>query len=149
MHDFTAKPDTIGASDLIGGIKNIIEPQKRMLSSMTPTLILRDGKPFLATGSPGGSRIITSTLQLILNILEHQMNIAEATNAYRIHHQWFPDELLVEKGFNGDTVELLTSQGHNIRISEAMGCTQSIMIGEKMLFGASDPRRPSSLALGF
>ena len=98
LDDFSAKPGVANAYGLIGGAANAVEPSKRPLSSMSPTIVLKDGKPFLVTGSPGGSRIITTTLQVIMNVIDHGMNIAEATFAPRIHHQWLPDELRVEQG---------------------------------------------------
>nr|WP_254658086.1 gamma-glutamyltransferase [Pleurocapsa sp. PCC 7327] len=127
MDDFTAKPGVANAFRLIGGEANAIAPEKRMLSSMTPTIVMKDGKPFLVTGSPGGSRIITTVLQIIINAIDHRMNIAEATNAVRVHHQWFPDELQVERDLNGDTIRLLTQKGHNVVLGRAAGSTQSIM----------------------
>lgn len=119
-----------------------------MLSSMTPTIVMKEGKPFLVTGSPGGSRIITTVLQVVSNVIDHQMNIAEATNAVRVHHQWLPDELRVEAGLSPDTLERLKQKGHNIQIQNTMGSTQSVMRDGK-LTGASDPRTPSALTLGY
>ena len=149
MDDFAAKPGVANAFGLIGGEKNTIEPGKRMLSSMTPTIVLKEGKPFLVTGSPGGSTIITTVLQLIINVIDHQMNIAEATNAPRIHHQWQPDQLFVENALNGDTIELLKAKGHFIVTTGAWGSTQSIMSVEGIMYGASDPRTPDALTLGY
>ncbi|PWG74789.1 gamma-glutamyltransferase, partial [Enterococcus hirae] len=91
--DFSAKPGVPNAYGLIGGEFNSVEPENRMLSSMSPAIVLKDGKPFLATGSPGGSRIIHTALQIIMNVADNGMNIAEATNAPRFHHQWLPDTL--------------------------------------------------------
>jgi gamma-glutamyltranspeptidase/glutathione hydrolase len=102
----------------------------------------------LATGSPGGSRIITTTLQLILNVIDHEMNIAAATAAPRVHHQWLPDELRVESGLSVDTLDLLIARGHKIVEKNAMGSTQSVMRTEGGFFGAADPRRPGALAAG-
>ncbi|MFQ5586942.1 MAG: gamma-glutamyltransferase, partial [Thermodesulfobacteriota bacterium] len=93
MDDFSAKPGVPNAYGLIGGTANAIGPRKRMLSSMSPTIVLKEGKPFIVTGSPGGSRIITTTLQVIMNVIDHGMNIQEAVNAARVHHQWLPDEI--------------------------------------------------------
>lgn len=149
MDDFSAKPGVPNAYGLIGGEANAIAPGKRPLSSMTPTLVLRDGKPFLVTGSPGGGRIITTVLQVILNVIDHGMNIAEAVHAPRIHHQWLPDELRVETGLSPDTLALLSAFGHHIVVRDAMGAAQSILIpGNGTLHGAADPRRPDALALG-
>lgn len=149
MDDFSAKPGVPNAYGLIGGEFNAIEPEKRMLSSMTPTIVMENGKPFLITGSPGGSRIITTTLQVIMNVIDHKMNIATATNAVRVHHQWLPDELRIERGLNEDTISLLKEKGHEVNIKAAMGSTQSIMRVEDKLYGASDPRKSGALTLGY
>ncbi|MCP4104135.1 MAG: gamma-glutamyltransferase [Desulfobacteraceae bacterium] len=149
MDDFSAKPGVPNGYGLIGGEYNAVEPEKRMLSSMSPTIVMKDGKPFLATGSIGGSRIITTTLQIIMNVIDHGMNIAAATNAVRVHHQWLPDELRIEKGLNKDTIALLRQKGHNIVEKNAMGSTQSIMFKDGLFYGASDPRRPGALTIGY
>jgi gamma-glutamyltranspeptidase/glutathione hydrolase len=149
MDDFSAKPGHANAYGLIGGTRNAIEPGKRMLSSMTPTIILKDGAPFLATGSPGGSRIITTVFQLISNVIDHGMNVQEASNAIRFHHQWYPDEIRVEKGFNKDTQKLLEKMGYKLSEKWAMGSTQSIMKIGDMYYGASDPRKPGALTVGY
>jgi gamma-glutamyltranspeptidase/glutathione hydrolase len=142
MDDFSAKPGVPNAFGLTGGKANAIEPGKRMLSSMSPAIILKDGNPFLVTGSPGGSRIITTTLQVIVNVIDHGMNIQEAVNAYRFHHQWFPDELRVEEGINPDTLNLLRNMGHTVSVRTSMGRASSICIDFRngLLYGASDPR---------
>ena len=149
LDDFSAKPGVPNAYGLIGGDANAVEPKKRPLSSMSPTIVLNDGKPFLVTGSPGGSRIITTTLQVIMNVIDHGMNVAEATHAPRIHHQWLPDELRVEEGLSPDTVRLLEQRGQKVVVKNAMGSTQSIMVTEGGLYGASDPRRAGALTLGY
>jgi gamma-glutamyltranspeptidase/glutathione hydrolase len=149
MGDFSAKPGEANAFGLIGGEANSVQPGKRPLSSMTPTLVFKDGKPLLATGSPGGSRIITTVLQVILNVIDHDMNIAEASHAPRIHHQWYPDILYYERGISHDTKSLLALKGHNILRTTSMGSTQSIMIKDNLIFGASDPRRPDAQTLGY
>lgn len=149
MDDFSARPGAPNAFGLIGGEANAIGPGKRMLSSMTPTLVLKDGEPVLATGSPGGSRIITTTLQIILNTLDHGMNIATATNAVRIHDQWLPDELRVEAGLGLDTIRLLRDRGYFIVEREAMGGTQSVLRSDGWFHGASDPRLPGGLTAGY
>lgn len=149
LDDFSAKPGVPNAYGLIGGDANAVEAGKRPLSSMSPTLVLKEGKPFLVTGSPGGSRIITTTLQMIMNVIDHGMNVAEATHAPRIHHQWLPDELRVEEGLSPDTVGLLEQRGQKVVVKNAMGSTQSIMVTEDGLYGASDPRRAGALTLGY
>ena len=150
MDDFSAKPGVPNAYGLIGGDANAVEPGKRPLSSMSPTIVLQDGVPVIVTGSPGGSRIITTVLQLIMNVVDHGMNVAEASEAVRVHHQWLPDELRVEEGLSLDTVRLLEGRGHNVSVQPVMGSTHSIMRREDgSLFGASDPRRPSALTAGY
>lgn len=149
MGDFSAKPGSANAYGLIGGEANAVEPGKRPLSSMTPTMVFKDGKPFIVTGSPGGSRIITTVLQIIMNVIDHEMNIAEATHAPRIHHQWYPDNLYYESVLNIDTRNLLTTKGHNIKQRSAMGSTQSIMLIDGLLYGSSDPRRPDAATIGY
>ena len=149
MDDFSSKPGVPNAYGLIGGAANAIEPGKRPLSSMTPTIVLKDGQAFLATGSPGGSRIITTTLQILLNVIDHGMNIAAATYAPRVHHQWLPDELRVERGLSPDTLVALAAMGHTVAEGDAMGSTQSVQRTADGLFGAADPRRPGALAIGY
>ena len=149
MDDFSAKPGVPNAYGLIGGAANAIEPGKRPLSSMSPTLVFKDGKPWLVTGSPGGSRIITTVLQIVLNTIDHGMNVAAATAAPRIHHQWLPDELRVEPGFSPDSLRLLAGKGHKVVVKNAMGSTQSLLRIEGGWTGASDPRRPGALTLGY
>ena len=148
MDDFSAKPGVPNAYGLIGGAANKVEPGKRMLSSMTPTIVKRDGKNFLITGSPGGSRIITTTLQVLMNVIDHDMNIQSAVSAPRMHHQWLPDEIRIEAGFSPDTLELLKERGHTISLQPAMGAAQSITIRDGMFYGGADPRRSTSSALG-
>ena len=149
MDDFSMKPGEPNAYGLVGGSANAPEPGKRMLSSMTPTIVLKDGEPFLITGSPGGSLIITTVLQIITNALDFGMNISEATNAPRVHHQWLPDKLRIEKGISGDTLRILTERGYTIDTGNAMGSAQSIMKKGEFIYGASDPRRPGGLAEGY
>ena len=148
MDDFSSKPGVPNAYGLIGGEANAIAGGKRPLSSMTPTIVFKDGRPFLATGSPGGSRIITTTLQVLLNVIDHGMNVAMATFAPRVHHQWLPDALHVETGISPDTLRMLAAMGHSVVEADAMGSTQSIVRLRNGFFGASDPRRPGALTLG-
>ena len=148
MDDFSAKPGVPNAYGLLGGEANKIEPNKRMLSSMSPTIVKQEGKNFLVTGSPGGSRIITTTLQVIMNVIDHGLNIQSAVAAPRIHHQWLPDEIRVEEGLSPDTVKALEDMGHTITPKSSMGAIQSIMIKDGMMHGGADPRRSTSLAAG-
>ncbi|MCA1922128.1 gamma-glutamyltransferase [Buttiauxella noackiae] len=150
MDDFSAKPGVPNVYGLVGGDANAVGPHKRPLSSMSPTIVVKDGKTWLVTGSPGGSRIITTVLQMVMNTIDYGMNVAEATNAPRFHHQWLPDELRVEKGFSPDTLKLLKEKGQNVVVKEAMGSTQSIMMGpDGALYGASDPRSVDDLTAGY
>ncbi|QYJ84665.1 gamma-glutamyltransferase [Shewanella mesophila] len=149
MDDFSAKPGVPNGYGLIGGDANAVEGRKRPLSSMSPTIVMKDGKPFIVTGSPGGARIINTTLQIIMNVIDHNLNIAEASYASRVHHQWLPDELRVEKSLNRDTINLLEAKGHKVSVKDAMGSTQSIMVTDEGIFGASDPRRAGSETLGY
>lgn len=150
MDDFSAKPGVPNAYGLIGGEANKVEPGKRMLSSMSPTIVKKDGKNVLVTGSPGGSRIITTTLQVILNVIDHDMNIQTAVSAPRMHHQWLPDEIRIEQGVSPDTIRLLEERGHKVVDGSAMGAIQSIMVGEDgVLHGGADPRRSTSSAMGY
>lgn len=150
MDDFSAKPGTPNVYGLVGGEANAIQPAKRPLSSMSPTIVAKDGKTWLVTGSPGGSRIITTVLQMVVNSIDFGMNVAEATNAPRFHHQWLPDQLRVEKGFSPDTLRLLEAKGQHVKVLPAMGSTQSIMIGpDGMRYGASDPRSVDDLSAGY
>jgi gamma-glutamyltranspeptidase / glutathione hydrolase len=149
MDDFSAKPGVPNAYGLIGGEANKIEPNKRMLSSMSPTIVKYNDKNFLVTGSPGGSRIITTTLQVIMNVIDHGLNIESAVAAPRIHHQWLPDELRIEEGISPDTIRLLQAMGYTVKQQEAMGAIQSILIRDGIMYGGADPRRSTALAAGF
>jgi gamma-glutamyltranspeptidase/glutathione hydrolase len=150
MDDFSAKPGVPNAYGLMGGEANKIEGNKRMLSSMSPTIVKKDGKNFLITGTPGGSRIITTTLQVILNVIDHHLNIQSAVNAPRIHHQWLPDEIRIEEGISPDTQRLLEKMGYKLVQKNAMGASESILINSNGTFGgAADPRRSTSSAMGF
>lgn len=149
MDDFSAKPGVANVYGLTGGEANAIEPRKRPLSSMTPTIVLREGRPWLVTGSPGGARIITTVLETVVDAIDFGMNPAEAAAQPRFHHQWQPDELRVEKGLSPDTLALLRGYGHRIALKPAMGRTQTILIRDGVLYGASDPRDPDGAALGY
>ncbi|WP_235898743.1 gamma-glutamyltransferase [Parahaliea maris] len=150
MADFAAAPGVANAYGLVEGESNKIEGGKRPLSSMSPTLVLRDGKPWLATGSPGGSVIITTVLQTILNAMVFDMNIAAAAAGARVHHQWLPDTLRVEQGISPDTIRLLEGMGHQVEIGDrTLGRTQSILLQNGYLYGATDTRRPGGHVAGY
>ncbi len=148
MDDFSAKPGTPNAYGLLGGRRNAIEPGKRMLSSMTPTLLFKGDKHLVATGSPGGSRIITTVLQIVCNLVDHGMNISEATAARRFHHQWFPDEVYTEPGLDPGTIASLQTRSHTVKIRSLMGATQSVSMINGRFYGSSDPRRQGALTIG-
>jgi gamma-glutamyltranspeptidase/glutathione hydrolase len=149
LDDFAAKPGAANAFGLVGGDANAPGPGKRPLSSMAPTIVFRDGRVFLVTGTPGGSRIITTVLQVILNVIDHRMNIAEAVAAPRIHHQWLPDIVFTERGLSPDTVRLLEMRGHKIITTATSGSANSIMVTPDGLTGAADPRQRGTLAEGY
>ncbi|MDO5640927.1 MAG: gamma-glutamyltransferase [Paracoccus sp. (in: a-proteobacteria)] len=151
MDDFSAKPGVPNAYGLIGGDANAVEAGKRPLSSMTPTIVNKDGAVWLVTGSPGGARIITTVLQVIMNMIDHDMNVAEASTAARVHHQWLPDELRIEEGISLDTQRALQAKGHVLSLQEVMGSTQSVMKDPEtgFLLGASDPRRAGAATVGY
>ncbi|HPN37116.1 MAG TPA: gamma-glutamyltransferase [Melioribacteraceae bacterium] len=143
MDDFSAKPGEPNQFGLLGNEANSIEPGKRMLSSMTPTIVLKDDSPFLSIGSPGGSTIITVVLQVLLNVLEFEMNISEAIDAPRIHHQWHPDKIEFEKySISRDVKENLLKKGHIFGEETSLGRAEGIMFDfkNKIYYGATDPR---------
>ena len=148
MDDFSVKPGTPNMFGLIQGEANAIEPGKRPLSSMTPTIVLRDGKLVLVLGAPGGSRIINGVLQVLLNVVDFTMNIQDAVDRPRFHHQWKPDTLFVEDGFSPDTLELLARRGHRIRRIETVAVVEAVRAGDGRLEGATD-RRGHGKAAGF
>ena len=149
LDDFAAKPGVPNAYGLTGGKANAPGSRKRPLSSMAPTMMFKDGKLELVTGSPGGSRIITIVLEMILNTVDFGMNLAEATEAVRIHDQLLPDKLFVERGLNPDTVRLLEGMGYTLDVHDAWGSAESIAVGDGLLAGASDPRQRGTLAAGY
>ena len=151
MDDFSAKPGAPNQFGLLGSKANSIQPGKRMLSSMTPTIVLKNGKPFLVLGSPGGSTIITSVLQVILNVIDFGMNIQEAVDSPRIHHQWYPDRIFFERrGLPRDVIENLEKRGHKLVERDGyQGEVQAILIDENgVKYGAVDPRG-YGLAMGY
>lgn len=147
MDDFSAKAGVPNAYGLVGNDANKIEPRKRPLSSMTPTLVFKDGKPVLVTGSPGGSRIITTVVQAIVNTIDYGMNVAQAVSAPRFHHQWQPDVLYLEPGFSPDTRTLLQQRGYQVQQVQTMGSAQSVAVRDHLQFGGADPRRPDASAV--
>ena len=150
MADFASSPDSANAFGLVQGEANKIEPGKRPLSSMSPTIVFRAGEPWLATGSPGGSVIISTVLQTTLNAMVFDMNIATAAAEPRMHHQWMPDVLKMEEGFSLDTARLLQAMGQNVDMaSRTTGRTNSIMLDEGWLYGSSDTRRPGGWVAGY
>ena len=149
MDDFSAKPGAQNAYGLVGSDANSVHPGARPLSSMTPTIVFRDGKPFMVTGSPGGSRIISTTLQVITNVIDFDMNLAEAVAAPRIHHQWKPDALLVEPGLSPDTLKLLAERGQNVRPGAVSGSANSILLQGGWLQGAAETRQRGTAAIGY
>ena len=148
MDDFSSKPGVPNAFGLIGGTANAIQAGKRPLSSMTPAMVFKDSEPVLATGSPGGSRIIMSVLQMIVNVIDHEMNIAVASNSPRMHHQWLPDVIQLESGFSPDTIRELRRRGHAIRGGRTIGNVSSVSLQDGYSLGAADPRRPGGGAAG-
>jgi len=153
MDDFAAKPGTPNLYGLIQGERNAVAPHKRPLSAMTPTFVLRkDGSLWFTVGSPGGPTIINTVLDVITNVIDYNMNIQQAIDAPRIHHQWLPDELVAEPyGLSGDTQKALVARGHKLAKPRYLGDCEGIMIEEKtgMRLGATDPRRSDGLAVGY
>jgi gamma-glutamyltranspeptidase/glutathione hydrolase len=150
MDDFSAKPGMPNQFGLVGSEANSIQPGKRMLSSMSPVIVLKNKKPYLVTGSPGGATIITSVLQVVLNVLEFGMNVRDAVELPRIHHQYLPNQIEYEKyGLSKDVKENLKKDGEIIGEKKNLGCVESILIDEAGIFwGAADPRGGSGLAKG-
>jgi len=151
MDDFSSKPGVSNAYGLVGNNANAIEPGKRPLSSMTPTIVLKDGKPFIVIGSPGGSTIITTAMQVILNVVIHGMDIKEAVTSPRFHSQWVPDIIMTEpRGLSRDVIKNLEARGHTLvpykwgYIGEANG----ILITEDGFYGGGDSRGETT-AIGY
>ena len=151
MDDFAAKPGTPNMFGLVQGEANAIQPGKRPLSSMTPTILVRDGKLFMTVGAPGGSRISTAVMQVILNVIDFGMNVQEAVDAPRFHHQWLPDKLSLERGISPDTVALLQSRGYDVDYSPGVVLAQvaAIVSDGGWLQGASDGRSAAGKAAGY
>ncbi len=160
MDDFTAKVGVPNIYGLVQGEANAIQPGKTPLSSMSPTIVTKDGKPVLVTGTPGGSRIITVVLHSILNVVDYGMNVQEAADAPRIHNQWLPDVTNVERfALSPDTRKILEGMGHHFAGPQPANHLAAILIGAPVLggqavganrfYGANDPRRNTGLALGY
>jgi gamma-glutamyltranspeptidase/glutathione hydrolase len=149
LDDFSAKPGAQNAYGLVGSEANSVAPGARPLSSMTPTFLFKDGKLFMVTGSPGGSRIISTVLNVIVNVVDNGMSIAEAVAAPRPHQQWRPDALLVEEGLSPDTLALLRKRGHKVVVGTPSGSANSIRVAPEGFYGAADPRQRGTLAVGY
>ena len=151
MNDFSIKKDTPNQYQLIGREANAIEPGKRMLSSMSPTIVTKDGHPFLITGSQGGSRIITTVLQIIINVIDHGMQLGDAVTLPRIHHQWLPDKITHDSyAISSDTRARLKALGHKniVESKNGIGDANSILVQGKAIFGIKDPRAEGA-AVGY
>ena len=172
MDDFTTKPGNANLFGLVQGKTNVIAPGKRPLSSMSPTIVTKNGKTFMVLGSPGGSRIISIVVEAIMNVVDYGMQVQEAVNAPRIHHQWLPDEVAVEPfALSPDTAKLLTDMGYTVKTQSPWGAAEAILIGQPAdpaapassgndamaankpapgkLYGAHDDRRPAGAAAGY
>ena len=152
MGDFNAQPGVTDETGTIGTEANQIRPEQRMLSSMSPTIVARDGVPLFATGTPGGRTIINTTMQTILNVIDHGMNIAQAIDAPRIHHQWLPNSTRMERGyFSADTIRLYEQRGHVIRESRGIGSAMGVYKDPEtgVLSGSADPRAEDGGAVAF
>jgi gamma-glutamyltranspeptidase/glutathione hydrolase len=152
MGDFNARPGVTLEDGTIGTDANLIRPEQRMLSSMSPTVVAKDGVPLFATGTPGGRTIINTVMQTILNVVDHEMNIAEALSAGRIHHQWLPDRTLMETSMiSPDTLKLYEARGHEIRDSSSIGSAMMVYRDPQtgVLAGAADPRVADGRAVAY
>ncbi|MBR1196215.1 gamma-glutamyltransferase [Bradyrhizobium sp. AUGA SZCCT0240] len=148
LDDFTAAPGASNAFGLVGFEANLPGPGKRPLSSMSPTIVLKDGKPVLVTGTPGGSRIISAVLQVVVNALDYKMDVAAAVAAPRVHHQWMPDEVRAERGFPQETLDALKAKGHQVIVPLGQTSANSIAVTPTGLLGAPDPRTRGAEAAG-
>jgi gamma-glutamyltranspeptidase/glutathione hydrolase len=148
LDDFTASPGASNAYGLVGFEANLPGPGKRPLSSMSPTIVLKDNRPVLVTGSPGGSRIISTVLQVIVNVLDYGMDVAAAVAAPRLHHQWLPDEVRIERGFTEDTLAALRDRGHHLVQPLSQTSANSIALTANAIIGAPDPRTRGATAAG-
>ena len=152
MGDFNAEPGRTDTTGSIGTQPNLVAPGKRMLSSMTPTIVARDGKPFFLVGSPGGKTIINTVLQCILNVIDFKMNVSGAVTASRLHHQWLPDVMRIEKyGTTLDSQRILEAMGHRVRMGGQQGSAMGIIINPEtgVRYGGVDPRQADAGAAGY
>jgi gamma-glutamyltranspeptidase/glutathione hydrolase len=149
MDDFTAKPGTANAYGLVGFAANLPGPGKRPLSSMTPTILLKNGKPFLVTGSPGGSRIISTVLEVVVNAIDFKMPINEAVQSPRLHHQWLPEDVRVEPGFSEQVLDALRQRGYAIEPGPPYSSANSIEVTRPGIVGAADSRTRGATAAGY
>jgi gamma-glutamyltranspeptidase / glutathione hydrolase len=149
LDDFAAKPDAPNAYGLLGFEANAPGPGKRPLSSMTPTIVLRDGKPYLVTGSPGGSLIINTVLQVVTDVIDRGMSIADAVSAPRIHNQWMPDRVFAEPGFPEDLIKGLEARGDGVVVRKLTTSANSILVTPQGFVGAADPRTRGARAAGY
>ena len=148
LDDFTAAPGASNAFGLVGFEANLPGPGKRPLSSMSPTIVLKDGKPVLVTGTPGGSRIISAVLQVVIDVIDYRMDVAAAVAALRVHHQWMPDEVRAEHGFPDDVLAELRAKGHKVVVPLGQTSANSIAVTSTGLLGAPDPRTRGATAAG-
>jgi gamma-glutamyltranspeptidase/glutathione hydrolase len=151
MGDFNGKPGLTDTTGLVGTAPNVVQPGKRMLSSMTPTIVAKDGKLVAVVGSPGGRTIINTVLQVVLNLTVFDMPVQEAVNAPRMHHQWLPNRMTIERtGMPQETVTALQAMGHDVRLGGGQGTAHSIAVDPKSgkRYGAADPRDRDAGAVG-
>ena len=149
MDDFSSKPGEPNMFGLLGNEANAIEPKKRPLSSMTPTIVLKDDKPFLILGTPGGSTIITTVLQNFLNVVIHGMDIQQAVSSPRVHSQWMPDMVFHEKGgLSKSLIRKLSERGHDVKLRGNIGEANGIMINDQGFWGGPDSRGENT-AIGY
>jgi len=149
LDDFAAQSGAPNAFGLTGGAANAPGPGKRPLSSMSPTIVFKDTRPVLVTGAPGGSRIITTVLQVIVNTIDGHMTVGDAIAAPRLHHQWLPDEVVVEPNFPADKARALAALGHQVRFGSMFGSAHSIAIAPQSITGAADLRARGAFASGY
>ena len=140
MDDFSAKPGVPNMFGAVGGEANAIAPDKRMLSSMTPTIVLKNNQPYIVVGTPGGTTIPTSVYQTIVDIIDFNMTPKEAVDAPKFHQQWLPDVIYVEKDFNKNTIEELKKMGYKISVRGAIGRTEVIEVKDKKIIAVADYR---------